>query len=338
MTDSINSYCVGLDVDKKTFKACLLARLFSGEIIAKAKKTFSNSKSGFEQLLDWKENHCKETEKSCSFIMEATGVYHEHLACFLYENELSVHVVVATKAKKYLQSLGVRSKNDQIDAKGLATMGLQQNLQKWQPLSMDLYTLRSLTRQIEALQKSKTVLANQLHAASHSPFTDAYVIKSLKSVIEKLDKEISACQKKVERYVLRNKELTSKYKLYAHLKGFGIITFAVLVAETGGFELFRNQTQLISYSGYDVVENTSGNRVGKTKISKKGNSHVRRILHMASLNMVKYNIKIFKDLHERVFERTKVKMKGYVAIQRKLLCLVYCLWKKNEPFVLDYQK
>ena len=40
----------------------------------------------------------------------------------------------------------------------------------------------------------------------------------------------------------------------------------------------------------------------------------------------------FVGLYERVFERTKIKMKGYVAVQRKLLTLIYALWKKDEKY------
>ena len=53
---------------------------------------------------------------------------------------------------------------------------------------------------------------------------------------------------------------------------------------------------------------------------------------MASLSAVKNKVSIFHALHERVLERTSIKMKGYVAVQRKLLVLMYTLWKKNELF------
>ena len=29
-------------------------------------------------------------------------------------------------------------------------------------------------------------------------------------------------------------------------------------------------------------------------------------------------------------------MRGYVAVQRKLLCMIYTLWKKNEVFDPEY--
>lgn len=335
--ESISFYCIGIDVDKTTFKACLMARSSAGNSTVKASKTFSNKAGGIKELLVWNEKHCKEIEVPRSFVMEATGVYHEHLAYYLDSQKQCVHVVLPNKAKRYMQSLGIRSKNDKIDAQGLATMGIQQELEQWKPISKQLYSLRSLTRQIESLQDTKTVISNPLEAVTHSAFADKFVKKSLNSVLSKLEKEILSCKKRVEKLIETDKELNAKYRLFTELKGFGLMTFAVIISETGGFELFKNSSQLVCYSGYDVVENQSGSRTGRTKISKKGNSHIRRIMHLTSFNVVRYKVGIFENLYERVYERTKIKMKAYVAVQRKLLCLVYSIWKRNEAFNPMYQ-
>lgn len=115
------------------------------------------------------------------------------------------------------------------------------------------------------------------------------------------------------------------------------MTFAVVVSETNGFTLFKNQRQLVSYAGYDVVENSSGSKVGKTRISKKGNTHIRRILHMAALSSINHQMELNK-LYSRVLQRSTIKMKGVVAVQRKLLVLIYTIWKSNTPFVSNYQQ
>lgn len=44
----------------------------------------------------------------------------------------------------------------------------------------------------------------------------------------------------------------------------------------------------------------------------------------------------FVNLYERVYKRTGVKMKAYVAVQRKLLCTIYALVKKKEKFEPNY--
>jgi transposase len=63
------------------------------------------------------------------------------------------------------------------------------------------------------------------------------------------------------------------------IKGIGMLTAATILAETNGFELFKNYKQLVSYAGFDVVERESGTITGKTKY-QKGNGHIRRALFM----------------------------------------------------------
>jgi transposase len=126
--------------------------------------------------------------------------------------------------------------------------------------------------------------------------------------------------------------LQEKISKITTIKGVGLLTAATIIAETNGFALFTNQKQLVSYAGYDVVENQSGNRNGKTRISKQGNSHIRRILHMPALHAVRRNVPVCKALFDRLQGKGKKRMLAYVAVQKKLLILIYTLWKKDEPW------
>jgi transposase len=48
--------------------------------------------------------------------MEATGVYHENCALYFSERKYNTSIILPNKAKHYLISLGLKSKNDSIDA------------------------------------------------------------------------------------------------------------------------------------------------------------------------------------------------------------------------------
>jgi len=80
------------------------------------------------------------------------------------------------------------------------------------------------------------------------------------------------------------------------------MTVATEIAETNGFTLFNNMRQLTSFAGYDIVEKQSGKTSGKTRISKRGNSHIRRALHMPSFCAVKHDPQKFGLFYERVFK------------------------------------
>jgi len=306
--------------------------------VIKGQRSFANTPKGFSELLAWVSKRIKDASIAESYVMEATGVYHEQLAYFLKRAGKTVHIVLPLKSKRYLQSLGHRSKTDELDAKGLAFMGCEQELEKWESADVAMVELRSITRQIEALKNHRTSLLNQIEAATHAMHTHILVMKSLKKLLKSVDKEIAILEQQIANLVAEHEELHKQYEHVKSLKGVGLMTFAVVAAETSGFALFKNQRQLVCYSGYDIVENQSGQKRGKTSISKKGNTHIRRILHMASLGVIKGKVAPFKALYERVYKRTGIKMKGYVAVQRKLLLMLYTLWKKDEDFIENYQE
>jgi len=88
-----------------------------------ASRTFANSKKGFAEFEGWIVKNKKVPNAWLVLTMEATGVYHENLAWHFHAKSFNINIVLALNAKRYLQSLGLRSKTDQLDALGLACMG-----------------------------------------------------------------------------------------------------------------------------------------------------------------------------------------------------------------------
>jgi transposase len=325
-------YSLGIDISMKIFHACLSVMDSQQQIKVKASRKFTNNAAGFKELYDWIKKHYKQQDIPLHIIMEATGVYYEQCAMYLYKKEFTVIVVLPNKAKKYLQATGLKSKNDKIDAKGLAQMGAEKKLDPWQPMDDFYYTLRSLTRHHESLQNIKTNINNQLHADNAGMYSNKQVGKQLKNLIETVDKQIEEIEKSIEEHIASDATVQKKVDGITKIKGVGLMTVATLLAETNGFLLFENIPQIVSYSGYDVVEDQSGKHVGKTKISKKGNSHIRRILHMPAFNVVRYQVSPFMQLINRTFKKHNIKMKSYVTVQKKILIMIYSLWKNNQQF------
>ena len=112
---------------------------------------------------------------------------------------------------------------------------------------------------------------------------------------------------------------------------------ATVVGETLGFTGFTNAKQLTSYAGFDVVLKESGAYKGKTRISKKGNKNIRRALYMPAMTAVRCNPTL-KKFYERV-KPTKAKpMIALVAVERKLLVLMYSLWKNEINYDPEYEQ
>ncbi len=156
-------------------------------------------------------------------------------------------------------------------------------------------------------------------------------------MINLIDKQIEGIQAEVTCLVESDAQLKRKLQHITQIKGIGLMSAITVIAETNGFALIENQKQLVSYAGYDVVENQSGKRVGKSRISKKGNARIRRILHLPAFSVVRYEGGIFKAFFDRLLEKGKKKMQAYVAVQKKLLVLIYSLCKKDEAYKSEYK-
>lgn len=329
---------IGIDISKADFRACIMGNDGKKTFKVIASRKFANTTKGFSDFCHWVNKHLNKYEvEEVEYIMEATGVYHENLAWELYENQLKVIIVLPNQAKAFLKSEGIKSKTDKIDAQGLAKMVLVKKLRYWQPISPVLKALRTLTRYYEITQKELTQNYNRLHALEHSHKPDKFILKQLKQHLKFLEKQKENIYQQILETTQKDETLHKKMKHLTTIYGIGILTVAVVVAETNGFELFNNQKQLMSYSGYDIVEHQSGKYNGQTRISKKGNTHIRRALFFPALQTVKEE-NIFQELYVRVFDRTKKKMKAYTAVQRKLLVIMYTLWKKEVDFDHAYKK
>jgi transposase len=158
----------------------------------------------------------------------------------------------------------------------------------------------------------------------------------MKARIKLLDKQIDQIEVEIKDLLNKNPDVHQKVKSMVSITGIGVITAVTTLAETNGFELIRNIRQLTNYAGFDVVEKQSGTSVkAKPKISKKGNRYLRKAMYMPSLAAIRYAGK-YKDLYNRLLDRHGIKMKAVVAVQRKLLEMMYIVYKTGKSFDKNY--
>ncbi|MEO5585618.1 MAG: IS110 family transposase [Flavobacteriales bacterium] len=329
--------CVGIDIANSDFKAAVAKRGADDGLSCTASKKFDNTRSGFNQLVRWAASEL-DKDTPVVFLMEATGVYHEELAHHLHRIGKQVHVVLPNKFKHFAASLNMKSKTDAIDAKLLARFGVEREHRPWIPADPVLKQMRHLSRYRVQLQVQKTAISNILHSKDHSHGVPAEILKSSKKVIAFLDKEIKKLNKEMEKVVKSDPEIEAKVNKLCTIPGCGITTVTAIVAETGGFQVFESAKQLTSYAGYDIVHNESGTSVlSKTRISKKGNRYIRHHMYLPAMSASRH-IPEFNALKERVKDRTKIPMKAQVAIQRKLLILMYTLWKNDAVYEKEHHQ
>jgi transposase len=219
----------------------------------------------------------------------------------------------------------------------IAQYGLERLLEWWEPMMPQMKNLRDLCRERLSLKKDLVRCKCQIHGLKHAHSTLDVVLQVKEQQIGFLESNIQIIENEIIRLTKEDKEFSQRVKNIETIKGLRLLTIVTVLCETNGFAQFNNIRQVVSYAGLDIAERQSGLFKGKTRISKKGNARIRECLYMPALSATSYNEPI-KALYQRVVERNPtIKRKGIVAGMRKLLILIFVLWKKNEAYNAEHQ-
>jgi len=121
---------VGIDVAQREL-VVQIGRLYedlSTELYAN--RCFSNTGKGFVSLVQWVLKLAEPTV-SIRYVMEATGVYHESLACYLVDHGYAVSIILPNKISNYFRTLSVKTITDKSASEAIALFGLERNLEDW---------------------------------------------------------------------------------------------------------------------------------------------------------------------------------------------------------------
>lgn len=326
---------LGTDVAQKELVVSLGRLLEDLTVEIYASKVFPNTPKGFALLLSWVKQLTDPTIV-VRFVMEATGVYHEPFAYFLTEQSEEVSIVLPNKISNYFRTLEVKTITDRTASEAITRFGLERKLDRWKRPDPLLKRLRQLTRERDQVVEQRTMAKNQLHAEMAEAEPNDTTVKRIKKHILFLDKQEKEIKDEITVLTKKDQRISHTVEVLASAPGVGLLTAVTVLAETNGFELIRNIRQLTSYAGLDVREKQSGTSVkGKPKISKRGNRYLRKAMHLPALAAIRSNER-FKGVFARLVAKHGIKMKAAVAVQRKLLELMYILYKTNTRYDKDF--
>jgi transposase len=291
-------------------------------------RQLANSAMGHKQLIGWL--------LKCGGIvrvsLEATGIYSLDvaLALDLAEN-IEVAVLNPKIANRFAQTLR-RSKTDPADAVALAEYSRRMPFVAWQRPGRIELELRAISRHIVTLTDEHTRLSNRLHAAEASKTTPRCVLDDMKRARAAIAKRILKLRKEAVAMVGRDAQLMRKFEQLKSIKGIAETRAVQLLGELAGLDPEMTVRQWVAYSGLDPVHQVSGSSVHKpSRISRHGNSHLRRALYIPALAGVRH------DPHMRVFyellqSRHKTKLQALVAVARKLLHAIFGIFKTGTDY------
>ena len=295
---------VGIDVSKNHLD------VFSGGEI----KRYKNDLDGWLMLF-------KDTRGP--YVIESTGIYHIPVARFLWRHERIVYVVSPLRVRRYAQALMTRNKTDSIDARVIAAYAdaARDQLREWTPLDADLSAIRVLVSYARGIVRQSVANRNRLHAVRFAyPEHGDSIIDTVKTL-------------RITGGLFYREALNVAYEnpIIAHwidnmtdVVGVGERVALTVVAYGGNLERFNNARAFAAYTGLTPMRKQSGDKEGKSRISRMGPGALRQAFYIAARVAVARDER-YRIYYERKRNEGKPHLVSMTAIARKLSVVT---WKK----------
>lgn len=317
---------IGIDISKDKLDVLWLRDLASRKCKT---KVFDNQAKRFEQLKAWLEKNTQTAIENIKIVIEATGIYHEAVANYLYDEGAQVHVVNPAFVRDYAKAIGARTKTDKKDSMVLALYGATQSLPEWKPESPQMRYLKTLLARIEALDKDIQRENNRLEKSTVRG-DSADVITSIERMIATLEAEKQKLEDKVDNFFDDNPQFKKDRKLLETIPGVGKVISRYMVSLFRSKD-FQSAPQMASFVGLVPIEKQSGKLVGKVKLAKNGAAIIRAKLYMAAVVATQYNPDI-RAHYERMLSRGKTKMSALGGAMRKLVHICFGVLKHQSKY------
>lgn len=309
MAMQTDKFIIGVDVAK--------VELVSYYQDSAQQHTLKNTKP---EIQKWLANQPANT----ALCVEATNIYHLDLVEMAYAHGFDVYIVDGYQLSNYRKGIGGRVKTDASDACLLARFLDREgsSLRPWSPPPAVYGKLQSLLRRRAALVSARTSLSQSWgnesslkeafeSFAKHFEAFDALIQKRLKVLIKEagLAEQVARCQK---------------------IEGIGFLTAVALVTAFIRGE-FKRSDSYIAFLGMDLKVADSGQKSGRRRLTKRGCSEVRRLLHNAAMSASRSAA--WQDVYAHYRNQGKATTQALVILSRKLARVAFALMKNQGEYI-----
>jgi transposase len=306
--------------------------LLEPETLKKRQKQMPNTPEGFQTLIRWCQTQTGAVPAALHAVMEATGPYHEALAHALHDAGLVVSVINPKAVKDFAKGLGIKAKNDAMDALTIARFGALTKPRPWQPEPPEVRQLSALLKRLAAVETDLQRERNRLEKARLSQPSAASVIASLARGIAFLEAEQQRLRQAIDNHIDRHPQLKQDRHHWLSIPGIGPVLAGLMVALLQSGQRFASAAQFASYLGLIPTEHESGSSVRhRPHLSKLGPAWVRAKLYLAAIVACHHNPDV-RTFYERLLERGKCKMAALGAAMRKLAHICFGVIKNQTDF------
>lgn len=286
-------------------------------------KKFNNTPKGHDELVSWLRSHDFLPAHIC---MEATGTYMEDAAAHLCDAGCQVSIINPMLSKAFVQSQGIRSKTDAVDARQLAYFCREKRPAQWEAPHPLERALRALVLRHEALTDMHVQEQNRRESAREVqlPSIDMHLLW--------LETELKRIEKQIKDLTDNDPDMKHRRRLLDSIPGIGPKTSAVLLAYAGLKERFREARQFAAFAGLTPKLHESGSSINRvSRMSKMGHTSLRRALYMPAM-VTLYKTEWGRVFRERLEKNGKNAKLIIGAMMRKLAQVAYGVLKSGRPF------
>ena len=330
-------FYLGIDLHlRRTFMVLMDAK---GEVIDKQRISNQEIKKYLEEKVP----------RDTYAVLEATRNWP-----FMYDL-LHAHVqqvdLVHAKGVKAIAAATV--KTDQIDASTLAHLARLNYIPKAYAAPQEVRDLRQLLRHREGMVNQRSKAKNRIHAVLAgynlvSPVTDLFGVAGRKYLNEVMEKELRPAAQMVvadhlanidhfgerirtlEKGISLSEAQTHDMTLLMSMPGVGKLNALTIMAEIGDIGRFHSPKSLCSWAGLTPKVHSSDSVVHHGHITKEGSRYLRTAMVRTATVACRVSPKWYRE-HERLARRCG-KRPARVAMARRLLTVIYYMWKRDQPY------
>lgn len=272
------------------------------------------------------------------FCLEYTGLYNNHVTGFLCSIGAKMWIEKAIEIKR---SSGLqRGKSDRIDAQRIAFFAYrnQDKARLWNAPRTVVQQLKRLTGVRERLLLIVAQLNKPLQESKRFDPKEVYktIQHSCRASLKAIKDDLKNVNKKILETIKSDTSLSHLFELVTSVDGIGNVIACEMIITSNEFKNINDPKKYACYSGVVPFEHTSGSSVhSKARVSHFANKNVKRLLHLASLSMIRYEGEI-KNYWLRKVDEGKHKMIILNAIRNKLIQRVFAVVKRGTKFEKIY--
>lgn len=312
---------LGIDVSKVKLDAALLSA--DGKYRS---KVFGNDAGGHAALLGWIDEHVPGGCGQVHACMESTGTYHEGLANQLFDARVRVSVVNPVLVKRFVESEGLRTKTDRVDAKALARFARERQPEAWEAPPPGVRTLQALVARLDALLEMQQMETSRL-AVAHEAVTASH-----EAMLKTLAKSIEEVRQAIRKTIDDDPDLKQRRDLLETIPGLGDRTIPQLLAYIGRPERFHSASALAAYAGLIPWIRQSGTSLNQRRgLHPMGHSQLRRCLYFPAMVAGRYN-PVIARFWKQLQAKNKPGKVIVAACMHKLLTIIYAVLKSGQAF------